>query len=229
MMNNFEPGFLLLDKKEGISSAKALYPIKKLLAKGVKVGHAGTLDPFASGLLVVGVGREATRQLSKIVGMEKVYEFTVQWGVATSTDDLTGEITATSSIIPTIYDIEKTIPNFIGLIEQVPPFFSAINLQGKRAYDLARNNIDFKLESRQVRIDNLELVDHSNNSSSFIMQTGKGCYVRSVARDFAIFLGSFGHVIQLRRLRIGQFSVDKAPEIIENLDSLIRLSELLDL
>ena len=225
-MINLQSGFLLLDKVVGISSAKALYPIKKLVPKGFKVGHAGTLDPFASGLLVVGVGRDATRLLSEIVGMDKVYEFTIYWGIETNTDDLTGEIINQRSLIPSRLDIEKAIPDFIGLIEQIPPLFSAINLQGKRAYDLARNNIDFELKARQVRVDELYIIGEDINQTSFRMRTGKGCYVRSIARDLARKLGTFGHVSQLRRVSIGQFTVEKALEEIKNLEGLISISEV---
>ncbi len=225
-MINLQSGFLLLDKVVGISSAKALYPIKKLVPRGTKVGHAGTLDPFASGLLVVGVGRDATRLLSEIVGMDKVYEFTIYWGIETNTDDLTGEIINQKSLIPSRIDIEKAIPDFIGLIEQIPPIFSAINLQGKRAYDLARNNIDFELQARQVRVDELYIIGEDINQTSFRMRTGKGCYVRSIARDLARQLGTFGHVSQLKRVSIGQFTVEKAAKEIQSLDALIPISDL---
>ena len=226
MMINFKPGFLLLDKEVGISSAKALYPVKKLVPKGVKVGHAGTLDPFASGLLVVGLGREATKLLSQIVGMDKIYDFTIHWGIETKTDDLTGEIINQTDLIPSRYNIEKAIPNFIGLIEQVPPLFSAINLQGKRAYDLARNNIIFELKARQVKVDELYIIGEDKHQTSFRMRTGKGCYVRSIARDLARTLGSYGHVSQLRRVSIGQFDVATAIVKPDSLKNIITIDQI---
>lgn len=207
--HNIPNGFILLDKEIGISSAKALYPIKKMFPRGTKVGHAGTLDPFASGLLVVAVGK-ATKALEYVVAMSKTYEFTVKWGASTDTDDLTGKILNTSDRIPTINEIENILPQFVGEISQTPPQYSAISINGERAYDLARNGVDVALAARPITVHNLIITEHKADETSFLMDCGKGCYVRSVARDMALALGTYGHVTQLRRTRIGNFDVKNA-------------------
>ena len=219
-MINFQPGFILLDKEVGISSAKALYPIKKLVPKGQKVGHAGTLDPFASGLLVVAVGK-ATKALQYIVGMSKTYEFTVKWGEATDTDDVTGKIINHSTNTPSLDEVLTAIEGFHGIIKQKPPKYSAIHVNGKRAYDLARNGVEFNLEEREVNIISLSVISHNDEYTTFVMECGKGCYVRSVANDIASKLNTYGHVISLRRSKIGNFSVDSSSmNIIPILDAL---------
>ncbi len=219
-MINFKPGFILLDKEIGISSAKVLYPIKKLMPKGQKVGHAGTLDPFASGLLVVAVGK-ATKALQYVVGMSKTYEFTVKWGEATDTDDLTGKTINQSTNIPSLDNILNVIDEFHGVMQQQPPKYSAIHVNGKRAYDLARDGIEFTLERREVNIINLSVIHHKNEYTTFVMECGKGCYVRSVANDIASKLNTYGHVTCLRRTKIGHFSVDESSmNIIPILDVL---------
>ena len=226
MMTNFIPGFILLDKMVGISSAKALYPIKKLVPKGQKVGHAGTLDPFASGLLIVAVGR-ATKSLQYIVALSKTYEFTVKWGEATDTDDLTGKIINQSIMIPSLNDIEKALEKFNGPIQQTPPKYSAISLNGMRAYDLARKGVDFELQSREVIIYNLDITHHNALYTSFIMQCSKGCYVRSIARDIAENLGSYAHVTVLKRTAIGDFNIENAHRgPMDHLPNIIPLSNI---
>lgn len=206
-------GFILLDKEIGITSAKALQPIKKRLPKGTKVGHAGTLDPFASGLLIVGVGK-ATKALQYAVGMHKTYEFSIKWGEATNTDDVTGRITKTSDKIPTMDEILDVMPALHGAIKQKPPKYSAIHVSGKRAYNLARQGVEFDLPERNVEIISLALTSHDEFSASFIVECSKGCYVRSIATDLAKRLGTYGHVTSLRRTKIGKFSVDDATEKI---------------
>jgi len=219
-MIDFQPGFILLDKEVGISSAKALYPIKKSLPKGSKVGHAGTLDPFASGLLIVAVGK-ATKTLEYVVGMNKTYEFTVKWCEATDTDDITGKIIQTSDKIPTPNDILDVIGKMHGVIKQRPPKYSAIHVSGKRAYDLARNGIEFELQERYVEVINLSMVSHDGAYTSFILECSKGCYVRSIATDIAKKLGTCCYVSELRRTKIGKFSVnDSSNNIIPILEFL---------
>ncbi len=202
-------GFILIDKEIGISSAKALYPIKKMVPRGCKVGHSGTLDPFASGLLIAAIGR-ATRAIEYVMAIEKIYDFTVKWAVETDTDDLTGNIINSSHYIPTLNEIEGTIPTFIGNISQIPPKYSAISINGDRAYDLARNGIDFSLAARNVLVKSLSVTSHSGSETSFTMDCGKGCYVRSIARDIAYKLGTYSHVTALRRTKIGNFNVNDA-------------------
>jgi tRNA pseudouridine55 synthase len=219
-MINFQPGFILLDKEIGISSAKALYPIKKLIPKGHKVGHAGTLDPFASGLLVVAVGK-ATKALQYVVGMSKTYEFIVKWGESTDTDDLTGKIINQSTNIPSLDSILNVVDEFHGAIQQQPPKYSAIHVNGKRAYDLARDGIEFTLPKREVHISSLSVIDHTDEYTTLVMECGKGCYVRSVANDIASKLNTYAHVTALRRTKIGSFRVEKSSSnIIPILDAL---------
>lgn len=219
-MIDFQPGFILLDKEVGISSAKALYPIKKSIPKGFKVGHAGTLDPFASGLLIVAVGK-ATKTLEYVMGMNKTYEFTVRWCEATDTDDITGKIIQTSDKIPTPNDILDVIGKMHGFIKQRPPKYSAIHVNGKRAYDLARNGIEFELQERYVEVINLSIVSHDGAYTSFILECSKGCYVRSIATDIATKLGTCCYVSELRRIKIGSFSVsDSSNKIIPILEFL---------
>jgi tRNA pseudouridine55 synthase len=219
-MTNFQPGFILIDKEIGISSAKALYPIKKSVPKGFKVGHAGTLDPFASGLLIVAVGK-ATKALQYAMGMNKTYEFTVRWGEATDTDDITGKIIQRSEKIPALHEIPEVISKMHGVIKQKPPKYSAIHVNGKRAYDLARDGIEFELQEREVKVIKLSLVSHDGAYTSFILECGKGCYVRSIATDIAAKLGTCCYVSELRRTKIGSFTVnDSSTNIIPILEFL---------
>ena len=219
-MTNLQSGFILLDKEIGISSAKALYPIKKSLSKGIKVGHAGTLDPFASGLLIIAVGK-ATKALEYVMGMNKTYEFTVKWGEATDTDDITGKIIHQSEKHPTLTEILDVISGMHGIIKQKPPKYSAIHVNGKRAYDLARNGVEFELHEREVEVLNLSLISHDGSSTTFILECSKGCYVRSIATDMATKLGTYSYVSELRRTKIGKFSVkDSSNDIITTLEFL---------
>lgn len=202
-------GFVLLDKKVGISSARALYQIKDILPKKHKVGHAGTLDPFASGLLIVGVGK-ATKAIEYVMNMNKTYEFTIKWGEERDTGDITGNVLRNSTKIPSLTEIEAALPELHGLIMQKPPKYSAIKVGGRRAYDLARNGVDFDLNDRIVRVDDLVVTEHCDTQTNFVMQCGKGCYVRSIAEDLASKVGTYGHVTALRRTRIGKLDVSKA-------------------
>lgn len=206
-------GFILIDKAIGVSSAKALYPIKKTLPKGCKIGHAGTLDPFASGLLIAGIGK-ATKAIEYIMGMDKVYEFTVKWGESTDTDDLTGKIINQSNKIPSQKEIEGILPEFHGAIAQVPPIYSAISIGGKRSYDMARNGENVVLKPRNINVKSIKITDHNIINTSFIIECSKGCYVRSIARDIAMKLETYSYVTQLRRTKIGSFSVDDASDKI---------------
>ncbi len=213
-----ECGFILIDKEIGISSAKMLYPIKKKLPKYCKIGHAGTLDPFASGLLIAAIGR-ATKAIEYVMGMDKVYQFTVKWGMETDTDDLTGKVINTVNNIPIHSEIAEILYQFHGKIMQQPPKFSAIHIHGKRAYDLARSGLDFNLEARQVIINSLIITNHNDDKTTFIMECSKGCYVRSIARDIAHKLGTYAHVIALRRTKIGDFKVaDASDRVISTIE-----------
>ncbi len=202
-------GWLILDKPFDMTSNEALGKVKRLL-NPKKAGHAGTLDPLATGVLPIALG-EATKTSAFAMEGEKVYRFTVKWGASTDTLDAEGEIVARSDKRPGREEIEQALPAFIGEIEQVPPAYSAIKVDGARAYDLARAGETVELEARIIRIDALELCDMpSADEAVFEMTCGKGSYVRAVVRDLAAALGCEGHVGALRRLQVGPFDVEDA-------------------
>jgi tRNA pseudouridine55 synthase len=196
-------GWLILDKPAGISSAAAVGQVKRLL-DAEKIGHAGTLDPLASGILPLALG-EATKTVSYVMSDTKRYRFTVRWGEARSTDDVEGEVTARSDHRPDAAAILAALPTFTGVIRQTPPAFSAIKIDGKRAYALARKGEVVELAPREVAIDRLELRGENGEEAEFDLVCGKGTYVRSLARDLALALGTVGHVTALRRTSVGRF------------------------
>ncbi|WP_295559960.1 tRNA pseudouridine(55) synthase TruB [uncultured Hyphomicrobium sp.] len=202
-------GWLVLDKPLEMTSTRAVGILKRLYF-AQKVGHAGTLDPLATGILPIAFG-EATKTVSFAVDGEKVYRFTVRWGAETVTDDAEGNVIATGNSRPTVGDIEALLPQFTGEIMQVPPQFSAIKVDGERAYALARDGEEVVLEARPVVIDELRLVDvPDGNTAVFEARCGKGTYVRAIARDMGRALGCRGHVIGLRRTRVGPFAEDES-------------------
>lgn len=202
-------GWLVLDKPLEMTSTRAVGILKRLFF-AQKVGHAGTLDPLATGILPIAFG-EATKTVSYAVDGQKVYRFTVRWGAETTTDDAEGPVTATGDGRPTVADIEALLSQFTGEILQVPPRFSAVKVDGERAYALARDGEDVVLEARPVVIDELELIDAPDDDTAvFEARCGKGTYVRAIARDMGRVLGCRGHVIGLRRSRVGPFSEDEA-------------------
>ncbi len=201
-------GFILLDKPPGITSNQALYPIKRAV-KPLKTGHAGTLDPLASGLLPVAIG-EATKALRFITNADKAYEFTIRWGEQKDTDDADGAVIARSDVRPSQEAIRAALPSFIGKVEQVPPDYSAIKVGGKRAYALAREGKKAELQSRKVNIHTLDVLEVTLDEAHFRMQCGKGTYVRAIARDLSKQLGTVGHISALRRTAVGRFSVKAA-------------------
>jgi tRNA pseudouridine55 synthase len=175
-----------------------------------KAGHAGTLDPMATGVLAVALG-EATKTVAYVQDAEKTYRFTARWGEARDSDDAEGQVTATSPNRPAKADIEAAIPRFVGEIIQVPPVYSAIKVQGERAYDLARDGEVVDLAPRPVEIHTVHLLEIPDpDHAVFEMRCGKGAYVRAWVRDVALSLGTVGHVCQLRRTRIGGFSAEAA-------------------
>ncbi|MCW2310100.1 tRNA pseudouridine(55) synthase TruB [Rhodobium gokarnense] len=197
-------GWLILDKPVGLSSTQALGRVKWLL-NPQKAGHAGTLDPLASGLLPLAFG-EATKTVPYVMDGRKVYRFTVRWGVETDTDDTEGEVIATSDLLPGAEDIRAVLPEFTGEILQTPPKFSAIKIDGERAYDLARAGEEVVLEARPIEIHRLDLIDTPDAETSvFEAECGKGTYVRALARDIGRRLGTHGHVCALRRVLVGPF------------------------
>ena len=201
-------GWIILDKPYDFGSTEAVSKIKWLF-KAQKAGHAGTLDPLASGMLPLALG-EATKTVPYVMDGRKIYQFTVTWGQQRTTDDLEGEILNTSDKRPTIKDIEEILPNYMGEVMQVPPQFSAIKIAGERAYDKARSGEDVDIPERQVIIQRLILIDGSDeNKAIFEVECGKGTYVRALARDFGQELNCFGYVSALRRSCVMPFNQDQ--------------------
>tara|TARA_B100000989_G_scaffold143871_1_gene107197 strand:+ start:1302 stop:2234 length:933 start_codon:yes stop_codon:yes gene_type:complete len=200
-------GWVNLDKPSGVSSAKAVAIVRRVF-DAAKAGHGGTLDPLASGVLPIALG-EATKTVSHIMGKNKSYEFSLAWGDETSTDDTEGELTRQSDIRPSDDDIDRALAQFQGVIEQVPPNFSAIKIAGARAYDLARQVGAGQplpaLKPRKVRINQFWRLDSDRAGASFFVGCGKGAYIRALARDLGRALGSAAHVTSLRRMSVGQF------------------------
>jgi len=198
-------GWLVIDKALNISSARVVSKAKKML-NAAKVGHGGTLDPLATGLLPLAFG-EATKTVSYMMAGKKKYHFTVSWGSKTDTDDTEGVVVKTSNARPSKAQIESILPQFLGDIQQVPPMYSAIKVDGKRAYALARKERKIKLEPRSVFIEDFKLIDIIDiDRASFVVTSGKGVYVRGLARDIAVSLGTVGHISELRRTHVGPFS-----------------------
>jgi len=202
-------GWLILDKPLGMTSTKALSIARRLLNAN-KAGHAGTLDPLANGVLPLAFG-EATKTVPYLVDARKTYRFTVGWGAETTTDDTEGSFTRTSDARPSAESILRALPAFVGRVMQVPPAFSAIKVDGERAYDLARDGEDVQLEPRIAHIHRLELVETPDEGRAvFAMLCGKGTYVRAFARDLGRALGCLGHVQALTRLGVGPFGLKQA-------------------
>ena len=200
-------GWINLDKPVGITSTQAVGRLK-FLFNAKKAGHAGTLDPLASGVLPVAFG-EATKTVAVVQEGMKAYRFAVKWGVETDTDDAEGKPIAQSELRPTAPAIVAALPAFIGVIMQTPPMYSAIKIAGERAYDLARDGAAFEIAAREIVVNRLELVAHGGDESTFEADCGKGAYVRAIARDLGRALGCYGHVSLLRRLRVGPFLAER--------------------
>jgi tRNA pseudouridine55 synthase len=217
-------GWLILDKPAGITSAQAVGRVKRLL-KPRKIGHGGTLDPMATGILPLALN-EATKAFQFVAANAKAYRFTVQWGSETTTDDAEGETTERSDLRPTRDAIIAALAEFDGVVMQAPPAFSAIKVDGQRAYALARKGETVELAERPIRIDRLVLLDMPDNDHAlFEMHCGKGTYVRSVARDMGRKLGCLGHVTTLRRTMVGNFDENSAISL-ENLEDLVHSARL---
>ena len=197
-------GWINLYKPKNITSFKAINSIKKKYSIR-KIGHAGTLDPMAEGVLPIAIGK-ATKLIPYISTMNKEYEFVVTWGAQTTTDDAEGKILFESNYLPKRKEIEKKIINYIGFISQIPPKVSAVKINGKRAYKLFRENKKFTIQPKKVFIEDLYITDHSINKTSFKILCGQGFYVRSLARDLAIDLKTYGHISSLKRSKVGKFS-----------------------
>ena len=202
-------GWLVIDKPPGLTSSNVVTRVIKFTG-AAKAGHGGTLDPIATGVLPLALG-EATKMVAYVLDGAKQYRFTVRWGEARTTDDREGAVTATSPVRPTSEAIRAVLPAFTGVIDQVPPTHSAVKVEGRRAYALARANEPVDLKPRRIRIDRFDLVaipdaDHAE----FEVAAGKGAYMRSLARDIAHRLDTYGHVTALRRLAVGPFNESHA-------------------
>ncbi len=202
-------GWVILDKPVGLGSTPAVGRVRRLFG-AQKAGHGGTLDPLASGVLPIALG-EATKTVPFVMDGRKEYRFTLRFGEARATEDAEGEITATSEIRPTDRQIREALAAFVGDVEQVPPAFSALKIEGKRAYDLARAGEAVDLKPRRVRIERLELVARPDaDHADFVVACGKGTYIRSLGRDLARALGTVGHLSALRRTAAGPFREEAA-------------------
>ena len=202
-------GWVVLDKPVGLGSTPAVSKVRRLFG-ALKAGHGGTLDPLASGVLPIALG-EATKTVPFVMDGRKEYRFTLCFGQARSTEDAEGEVTATSDLRPTDEAIRSALATFIGDIEQVPPAFSALKIEGKRAYDLARASQPVDLKPRRVLIDRLALLGRPDTDhADFVVSCGKGTYIRSLGRDLARGLGTVGHLSALRRTAAGPFREEAA-------------------
>ena len=211
-------GWLVVDKPPGMTSTQVVGRVRRVFDPK-KVGHGGTLDPLATGLLPVAMG-EATKTVSFVMDGRKSYQFTLRWGELTETDDAEGEVIETSPVRPDPDAVAEALPGFMGTIEQIPPRYSAIKIDGARAYDLARQEKTFELTPRQVRIDRFELLSVDGpDHATFGVDCGKGTYMRALARDLAAALGTVGHITALRRTAVGLFTEGHAISL-ESLESL---------
>jgi tRNA pseudouridine55 synthase len=202
-------GWVILDKPVGLGSTPAVSRVRRLFG-AQKAGHGGTLDPLASGVLPIALG-EATKTVPFVMDGRKEYRFTLRFGQARSTEDAEGEVTATSDLRPTDAEIRRALAAFVGEVEQVPPAFSALKIEGKRAYDLARAGQPVALKPRRVLIERLELLGRPDaDHADFVVSCGKGTYIRSLGRDLALSLGTVGYLSALRRTAVGPFREEAA-------------------
>jgi len=206
-------GILNLDKPAGLSSARAVSRVKRLLPRGTKIGHAGTLDPFATGVLLLLIGK-ATKSCERLMDQPKQYEATVKFGATTPTDDPESEDTPYPDARPvTREQIESAVPQFVGEILQRPPAFSALKVGGRRAYDLARKGREVSLEPRKVRVYGIDLLAYEWPLLRLRIDCGRGTYIRAIARDMGEVLKVGGHLTALRRTRVGAFWVDQSAQL----------------
>lgn len=206
-------GWIILDKPLGLGSTQGVSAVKRALREGgygkYKVGHGGTLDPLATGVLPIALG-EATKLAGRMLDSDKVYDFTIRFGAETDTLDLEGGVIAESNLRPSPVQVEAVLPRFTGAIDQVPPAYSALKVDGERAYDLARKGETVELATRAVTIHSLALRETNSDSATLTAHVSKGTYIRSLARDIALALGTVGHVTMLRRTKAGPFTLDSA-------------------
>ena len=221
-------GWICLDKPIDLTSTQAVGRVRRALG-AQKAGHAGTLDPLATGVLPIALG-EATKTVPFLMDADKAYRFTIAWGRTTSTLDREGEVIASSDARPSAQEVEAALPQFVGEISQIPPAYSAVKIDGERAYDLARAGETVELDARTVTIHTARVADAPDaDHVTLEIECGKGTYVRAIARDLVAMLGACGHVSELRRTRVGRFTEQSAVtlELLEDLGYEARQSELL--
>ena len=206
-------GWIILDKPIGLGSTTAVSAVKRILREAgqpkTKTGHGGTLDPLASGVLPIALG-EATKLAGRMLDATKAYDFTIHFGEETDTLDREGVVVMTSEVRPTRADVERVLPQFTGPIEQFPPAYSALKIDGKAAYARARAGEAVEMQSRTVTVLKIQLLESSPDSVTLAATVSKGTYIRSLARDIARAVGTVGHVAQLRRTRAGPFDIERA-------------------
>lgn len=228
-------GLLLVDKPAGWTSFDAVNCVRKIVAqaedkkpKSIKVGHTGTLDPFATGLLVLLVGKEYTKKAGELSKLDKTYEVTMRLGATSTTGDPEGEITPVSNKEPAEKALKDALKKFTGTITQTPPAFSAIKVDGQRAYRLAREGKEVRIEPRQVRVNGLELIDYSYPDAKLVADVSSGTYIRSLVEDIGQALGTGAYTTALRRTKIGAFSITDTEQIRDldedNLQKLLTIS-----
>lgn len=224
-------GFLYVDKPEGWTSFDVVNYVRKIVAnlenkkpRNVKVGHTGTLDPAATGLLVLCVGKNYTKKVPELIKQDKTYEVEIILGKTSTTADKEGEITATSAKKPSLKEVEQAVESFVGEIDQTPPVFSAIKIDGKRAYDLARSGKKVEMQSRRVNILTITDIKYEYPVVSFKTRVGSGTYIRSLAVDIGEKLGTGAYMSNLKRTSIGDVTIDQAlaksdltPENLQNI------------
>jgi tRNA pseudouridine55 synthase len=219
-------GWICLDKPIDLTSTQAVGRVRRAF-NAQKAGHAGTLDPLATGILPIALG-EATKTVPFLMDADKAYRFTVAWGVETASFDREGAVTATSDVRPSEEAIGAALEGFVGQIEQIPPDYSAVKVDGARAYDLARGGVAMALKARTVTIHSARLVDRPSADHAVVeIECGKGTYVRALVRDLAERLGTRAHVSNLRRTRVGAFTAERAITL-ENLEQLCHTGQHLE-
>lgn len=219
-------GWIFIDKPKNTTSFNVIKRLKKIL-NIKKIGHTGTLDPFATGILAIALG-EATKSIHYL-NQNKVYKFNIVFGELKDTDDITGKTIKRSNILPTLAEIDQCIEKFIGKLRQTPPQFSAVKVNGKRAYKLARNNQKFELKAKDVFIKSIECLGAKDkNEYSFIMECSTGTYVRSIARDLGKMLGTYAYVSELRRVKIGKIE-EKDIILLDKFEELVHIGDHFEL
>ena len=235
----FSSGWIFVNKPKNVSSFDVIRQLKKIFSIK-RIGHAGTLDPLATGILPIAFG-SATKTIPYLVSSKKEYRFSISWGIRTTTHDMEGEVIDESNFVPSKEDILDAVSDFKGEFYQRPPKYSAVKINGQRAYKLARSGIDFNIKEKKVKLYELIIKDHKKNKTEFLAKVGKGVYIRSLARDLCEKLATSGVIDSLERTELGQFSLENAfsLETIEKLvhsapagmvggNLLVPLSEVLD-